>query len=247
MGVQFQSLAGAVVRFSGLHPESVVGADLKAAGVTIFAENTGNLFAMLRRQNELERYNNRTLLALQLKREPNNPQDPNAIGVYATINGKPKQLGFVPASVTRGIAPLMDAGHDFAATLTRLTPFQIKGKRHYQPTFRLEYLAKTNQEPLVHMREQVESVFIAAREQEPGGFNRVLNIVPEAVNTYQIRGKRLVERINEERGEATYYLDGQSITRVKLDPTRTVTPAYQRPNVPKSIRDKVAQLVNIYA
>ena len=47
----------------------------------------------------------------RLEREPENPHDPNAIGVWFLDD----RLGFLERSVAKKLAPLMDAGRTFDA------------------------------------------------------------------------------------------------------------------------------------
>jgi hypothetical protein len=53
---------------------------------------------------------------LQLRRDPDNPHDPNAIAVHATSGG---QLGWVPRELAAELAPRIDAGTPFSAVVLR--------------------------------------------------------------------------------------------------------------------------------
>lgn len=56
-----------------------------------------------------------------LKREPDNPHDPNAIGVWGWMPwGDAEHVGFIPANVARTLAPLMDAGVQWSAVLNEI-------------------------------------------------------------------------------------------------------------------------------
>ena len=72
--------------------------------------------ALIRRHcNERSRF--------ELRREPNNPHDANAVGVYMAIPGflglgrRMVQIGHLKAPFAARIAPKMDAGTKVAATL----------------------------------------------------------------------------------------------------------------------------------
>jgi hypothetical protein len=52
---------------------------------------------------------------LELRRDPGNPHDPNAIAVHAGGD----QLGFVPRELAAEIAPELDAGRAWAAVVLR--------------------------------------------------------------------------------------------------------------------------------
>jgi hypothetical protein len=54
--------------------------------------------------------------ALRLRRDPDNPHDPQAIAVHAPAGG---QLGWVPREVAAELAPLLDAGEAWSAVLLR--------------------------------------------------------------------------------------------------------------------------------
>ena len=47
--------------------------------------------------------------SIELKREPNNPQDPNAVSIIHEETGKP--VGYIPREVARTLAIIMDAGY----------------------------------------------------------------------------------------------------------------------------------------
>ncbi|MBL4623141.1 MAG: HIRAN domain-containing protein [Immundisolibacteraceae bacterium] len=56
-------------------------------------------------------------LALQLKREPSNYRDQNAIEIYCALG----KLGYVPKSANTTLAQMMDQGVNLKAELTQLT------------------------------------------------------------------------------------------------------------------------------
>ncbi len=53
---------------------------------------------------------------LELRRDPANPHDPNAIAVHATSGG---QVGWVPRTLAEELAPRLDAGEPFSAVVLR--------------------------------------------------------------------------------------------------------------------------------
>ena len=55
--------------------------------------------------------------ALELRRDPDNEHDANAIAVHAP--GAAEQLGWVPRELAAEIAPLIDAGRPWAAVVLR--------------------------------------------------------------------------------------------------------------------------------
>jgi len=56
-------------------------------------------------RNNGHRYNKEPLI---LRREPNNPYDANAVGAYATVGGKLRQVGHVPRHVALSLAYVAD-------------------------------------------------------------------------------------------------------------------------------------------
>jgi hypothetical protein len=54
--------------------------------------------------------------SLELRRDPRNPHDPNAIAVHSAEG---EQVGWVPREVAAELAPLLDAGEPWAAVVLR--------------------------------------------------------------------------------------------------------------------------------
>jgi HIRAN domain len=54
---------------------------------------------------------------LVLRRDPDNPHDPNAIAVYGA--GEGEQVGWVPREIAAELAPDLDAGRPWAAVVLR--------------------------------------------------------------------------------------------------------------------------------
>jgi HIRAN domain len=55
--------------------------------------------------------------ALELRRDPENPHDPNAIAVHGPVGGD--QVGWVPRELAEEVAPELDAGRPWAAVVLR--------------------------------------------------------------------------------------------------------------------------------
>lgn len=62
-------------------------------------------------QHNINKWGYRDIGYFSLEREPNNPHDPNAIGVWF-LNDR---LGYLQKSVAKILAPVMDAGIHLAA------------------------------------------------------------------------------------------------------------------------------------
>jgi hypothetical protein len=55
---------------------------------------------------------------VELRRDPNNPADPNAIKVVVTTKEGPKRLGYVPAIFCPILINLRAAGYEIKSTIT---------------------------------------------------------------------------------------------------------------------------------
>jgi hypothetical protein len=66
--------------------------------------------------------------ALELRRDPANEHDPNAIAVYPAGGGE--QVGWVPRDVAAELAPDLDAGRPWAAVVLREQRHSPRDPRH---------------------------------------------------------------------------------------------------------------------
>jgi HIRAN domain len=66
--------------------------------------------------------------ALELRRDPENPHDPNAIAVHPTGGGE--QVGWVPREVAAEIAPEVDSGRPWSAVVLREQRRSPRDPRH---------------------------------------------------------------------------------------------------------------------
>lgn len=58
---------------------------------------------------------------ITLSREPQNEYHSNAVAVYAELDGKPEQVGYLPRDLADRIAPFMDSGVKVSARLLTIT------------------------------------------------------------------------------------------------------------------------------
>jgi hypothetical protein len=65
---------------------------------------------------------------LELRRDPNNPHDPNAIQVHPAAGGE--QVGWVPRDLAAELAPELDAGRPWAAVVLREQRRSPRDPRH---------------------------------------------------------------------------------------------------------------------
>jgi len=62
-------------------------------------------------QENIKKFGCKDIMTYELLREPDNPHDPNAIRVVIG----PYYMGYIPRSVSKELAPLIDAGQGFLA------------------------------------------------------------------------------------------------------------------------------------
>ena len=93
-------------RYLGREAPELAAAGLRIAGVAGAARHHGDALAADAAQPGRP---------LELRRDPANPHDPNAIKVLA--GGE--QVGWVPRAVAEEIAPALDAGEPFSAVVLR--------------------------------------------------------------------------------------------------------------------------------
>jgi HIRAN domain len=65
---------------------------------------------------------------LELRRDPGNEHDPNAIAVHAANGGE--QVGWVPREIAAELAPDLDAGRPWAAVVLREQRYSPRDPRH---------------------------------------------------------------------------------------------------------------------
>jgi hypothetical protein len=65
---------------------------------------------------------------LELRRDPDNPHDPNAIAVHEVLGGE--QVGWVPRELAAELAPEMDAGRAWSAVVLRERRRSPRDPRH---------------------------------------------------------------------------------------------------------------------
>jgi hypothetical protein len=66
--------------------------------------------------------------ALELRRDPSNPHDPNAIAVHAAPGGE--QVGWVPRELAAELAPQLDRGRAWSALVLREQRRSPRDPRH---------------------------------------------------------------------------------------------------------------------
>jgi hypothetical protein len=105
----FQPVAGDG-RYLGREAPELAAAGLRIAGVAGAARFHGEALASDAAEPGSP---------LELRRDPGNPHDPNAIAVYLCPAHPGAQVGWVPRAVAEEIAPAIDAGEPYAAIVLR--------------------------------------------------------------------------------------------------------------------------------
>jgi len=77
-------------------------------------------------------------ITLVLKREPENPYDANAVGVYAKLERGLHQLGHIPRGHAEVLAPIMDAGQPTPCELLSIGQAQ-GGKKLWGASIRVSW------------------------------------------------------------------------------------------------------------
>ncbi len=230
------------VRFSGYHPDAVIGIDTKIAGVQSYPKETTRLYFKLKNSHKLEAHTNRTEYPLVLLRESHNEHDPNAIAVYteADHSSVRRKIGHVPAELAKELAPLMDRGHKFEATLQKIQPYKKDGLWFHSLEMRVEYVTQPGKAPSVRARKAVQEAFDRAVEAQR--FDRVLGLMAEEMHTLRIPGEkgRLTERIDNDHNEATWYRSGKEVARATIEPGQPTEPEFlDVPEVTDPVKEKI--------
>ena len=74
-------------------------------------------------QKNIRKYGKKETGSYNLVRQPDNPQDKNAIGVFY----RRSQLGYIPEHAAAELAALMDSGKHLKAKFVRLITFPMSG------------------------------------------------------------------------------------------------------------------------
>lgn len=248
-------------RFSGFHKDAVVGIDTRVAGVQR-PEHESALRPIFFRMR-----NGRSELKATLVREPDNEHDPkNAIAVI-TDKGTSREakIGYLPTELADKIAPMMDEqgkNHRFDATIYEVRSFpKERGSRDfgYSVKMRVEYVTAPNRAPNTKMAKQLADRFEQAYQDGQArakrldqSATRVGKTHQEAISKETIGKDTLVQRVDEERGEVTFYTKGHQVAKASLPVTTAsqkkpkVKPAWSAnaENRRQRLAGKVGRLIN---
>jgi hypothetical protein len=103
-----------VLDAEGVTAKTILGHAFRVAGVTFTREYPENLYALKLVMEQAEVEGSNEGITVLLLRNPDNPQDSNAIGVEVPGIGR---IGHVPRSIAADLAPRMDAGERFQAAI----------------------------------------------------------------------------------------------------------------------------------
>lgn len=194
--------------FKGIHKDAVVGVETKIVGISKYQQNAERL--MYRRLNRLKKGTTEKI-QLDLKREPDNSRDSNAIAVYHTYKGKPMKLGYLAAPMAKEVAPLMDKGYRFNASVVDVAGGNRSGYKYIGVKTRLEYLSSKERSPADRKLDDVKQAFqncmdnkTATRYQE------------EMLIESKVYPRATKMKVDLERQEVTVYQKGWEQMRGEL-------------------------------
>ncbi|MEW6724600.1 MAG: single-stranded-DNA-specific exonuclease RecJ [Bacillota bacterium] len=87
--------------------------------------------------------------SLRLVRQPENPHDPNAVAI---LNRQGQQLGFLNARLAKNLAPLLDGGETYLASVSQVTG---GGEKNWGLNIYLERPRSLGEEELTRLRSRV--------------------------------------------------------------------------------------------
>lgn len=237
--------AADAVQFAGIHPSAALGVEVKVAGTQAIPMATKRLWFYLRDSQQLDRRTYQTNFPLHLVRDPENAHDPHAIALYAeNKSGKRLRVGYVPRELAQHVAPLMDAGHQFASTLVYMRPYRKDNQFFHSMVTRLEYTAKPGRAPNKRVMEKLQKAFHNVRELQ--SFERVLTLLPEEINVHPLPdGNKLLERVDHEQGTRSYYRRGHLLADFRLNPENKPKVAFVRKGLAESIRVEIRKILGL--
>lgn len=231
-------------QFSGLHPNAAVGVGVKVSGIQSAQENTSRLWFKLKNAGLVER-DYTTNYPLLLIRERHNEHDANAIGLYTESDAESvrRKIGYVPKELAKSLAPLIDQGHEFAATLTQIRPYRDRksGKWFHSMETRLEYVSKPGRAPNQKVLKKVQNAFEEARSSQE--YQRVLTLMPEEMRTHAVGSDKVIEKVDHEQHTVSYYRKGHLLAGFSLHPVKGPKPTYERP-LPEKVESGIKRLLD---
>lgn len=187
--------------FTGVHKDAVIGIETKIVGISNYQKEADAVkFRFLHREQRGEKEK----IQLELRREPDNSKDKNAIAVYHVYKGKSGKLGHIPASMAKNVAPLMDKGYKFEAGVVNVGGKFIGHKSPYTGIrIRLEYVTSPDRSPNLKKVKTVKKAFKNCLQN-----GSALKYREELIyNSKELDGAAKM-RVDTERSEVTIYRKG---------------------------------------
>ncbi len=235
------------LHFSGLHRDAVVGADIRPLGTKHFADNREQLHVQQKDNIKFERFKRPVKLGIKTLKSDNATAGQRVV-LTASIHGEDVPVGFFPDNLNTELMKHINEGHEFKATLNGMERYRADGDYNHSLSVRLEYINSPKQAPNLEVRDAFQAAVESLRKEEYRGFNMVQTIVPEDIDTFEVQGREVMERINYEQGlqgEATYFVDDEEVSRVVVNNAEYQTPTFTQ-KLTKGIKDFITEQLNHY-
>lgn len=215
----------AAVQFKGIHPDAIVGGDIKLVDTSPYGGNHKKLFEDVKSVLNFSRINAAVPLITEVE---SNKGQPDRIVVKAPVGntGNGVKLGYISDKLAEGLAPHIKKGTPLVAWLMGIR--RRPNASTFDMKIRLEALNEAGKAPNLNVRDKVLKAFGDARAvntPDEKGFQQVLTIIPEKINTFSIGKTEAIERVNQEQGdwgESTFFVNGSEVFRALIDPTKNV-------------------------
>lgn len=186
--------------FTGIHKDSVLGIETRVAGISQYQNDATRLkFRFINRNKRHEPQK----IPLHLEAEPQNLKDKNAIAVYHEYEGKKMKIGYLPASLSAVLKPLMDDDLKFDASVINVAGGKGSRVPNVGVRIRLEYLSNPDRSPNDKTIKRVKKAFAQAIKD-----GSALSYREEKIIKSKQYGRATKMKLDDERKEATVYRAG---------------------------------------
>ncbi|MGD9580946.1 MAG: HIRAN domain-containing protein [Vampirovibrionia bacterium] len=200
-----------LVSFKGIHKDAVVGVETLIVGISHHQDTANNVkFRFLNRNKRSAK----DKIQLKLERESDNKFKDNAIAVYHEYRGKTGKLGYINDDMSGLIAPLIDKGYKFNASVVNVGGDYIGFKSPYVGVrMRLEYLSTPERSPNQKKLKHVQKAFKECLQN-----GSALNYREEKIVNSKQYKKATKMKVDVEKGEVTVYKSGWRQLKGDLKP-----------------------------
>ncbi len=235
----------APLQFSGLHRDAVIGADIRPLGTKHFADNRAELHVQQKDNLKFEHLKRPVKLGIQTLKSENATAGERVV-LTASIHGKDVPVGFFPDELNTELIQRIQEGHEFKATMNGMQRYRVDGDYNHSLSVRLEYINSPKQAPNLEVRDSFQAAVEKLRKEEYRGFNMVQTIIPENIDTFEVQGRDVLERINYEQGlqgEATFFVNGEEVSRDAVNFAEVQTPSFTQ-KLTKGLQEFITNRLN---